>query len=165
MGPKACRKAPKARATLREKLTGLALGTVRGRSSSPMAAFGVTCAFEPNGQGITKMKLSVRGKIATLALEGGGRPVKLRFGHGRWVQGTAVIGREPEARPAAGSYAWTSPDTWHGELWGYTSPYRNSYQCRFAGDTVTFTTEQNVGFGETRNPPIAGRILARQHRR
>ncbi len=141
---------------LRGKLTGLALAPVQGAMKGAVKGSGRTYVLDRNEQGFASARLTTRGKTATLSLEGGPYPVKLRFGYGTWARGTAVIGREQVARPAAGSCAWIAPDTWRGELWGYTTPYRHSYQCRFAGDSITVAFEQNVAFGSTEAPVLTG---------
>lgn len=147
---------PVALGALDEKLASLTLEPVQGTRRGPSGVCGRPYRLSANDLGYTSCTLSVRGKTATLVLDGGVEPTALRFGHGTWLKGQAVIGRKPERRPVAGSFAWTAPDTWRGELWGYTTPYRYTYECRFEGDSLHMDLGQNVGFGQRRGTTLEG---------
>ena len=146
---------------LAKRLDGLALKTVPGERTSPIAerVAGRTYAFGPNEPKIDRMAFHFDGDRATIHISdpGGDHPVEC--GYNRWIPGTAVVGA-PEPRKAAASGAWTDPATYTARLCLVETPFVPTITCRFDGDQVTVTFKDNVGFGPTDHPPLVGKTGA-----
>jgi hypothetical protein len=85
-----------------------------------------------------------------------GKDQAIVCGRGEWKKQRAAWGKLTE-QPVAASGAWTDDTTFVGKLCFYETPYIVTVTLKFAGDEVRVSSEQNVGFGATRETPLAGK--------
>ena len=75
---------------------------------------------------------------------------------GAWAKGRTPFGPAGE-QPVATSGAWVDGTTYAATLAFYQTPFKLNVTLGFAGDTVTYTREMHVGFGDTKLPTLTGR--------
>ena len=81
---------------------------------------------------------------------------RIPCGVGRWQKGRAGWGNLPE-QPVAASGAWTADDTFTARLCFYETPFIVSVALTFSGNELRCSSESNVGFGSTKEPPLMGK--------
>lgn len=74
-----------------------------------------------------------------------------------WVTSTYRFSIYPKA-PVATTCNWIAPDTFGMKLVFFETPHIINATAKFAGDQVTLDSEMNVGFGETKQPTLIGRV-------
>jgi hypothetical protein len=85
-----------------------------------------------------------------------GKDQAIVCGRGSWKKQRGAWGKLTE-QPLAASGAWTDDTTFVGKLCFYETPYIVAVTLKFSGDEVRLSSEQNVGFGNTREPPLVGK--------
>jgi hypothetical protein len=145
---------------LTAKLATLKLKTPIGTATSPaaLAAAGKRYTFEKNPQSIESITLEPSSPAGgmSLALRIAGTDQRLAVGHNDWKKGTLATSATPDAVAASG--AWTTPDTYAVTVVRYRTPFRTTYQLRFAGDQLFVRAEQNVGAADTRMSEFVGKL-------
>ena len=149
---------------LERKLASLSLPPPEGRPTSPLAreVSGRIYALPENDGPITAIGLEAGGDGTTLVVRSGARESRVPCGAGEWRRGGALplSGRHYAAGaegPVAASGAWTADDTYTAKACFYRTSFCSTLTLRFAGDEVVLGQEMNVGFGETKRPPLVGR--------
>jgi CubicO group peptidase (beta-lactamase class C family) len=145
------------REKLERTLKALSLRTPQG-SGSPAKASGKTFVFPTNKRKLESITLTSDGKdgAVTLVARVGGVEQKIDCGRGTWQKGRMAWGTFP-AQTAAASGAWTEDGTFTGKVCFYETPFTITLSLKFVGDEVSFTSESNVGFGATKDPPLVGK--------
>lgn len=132
---------------LSEKLASLSLPTQQGAaaSSSSQGFAGRRYLFPDNPQKIEAVSLepAKNGADAVLEIRIAGADQRIECGRGAWAKGTITL--DPgETFPEAASGAWTSDDTYSVTLYRYQTPFRTTYDFRFAGDELILEALENV---------------------
>jgi CubicO group peptidase (beta-lactamase class C family) len=145
------------RGRLEKKLASLSLPPPPGRPTSPLASqvSGVIYELPKNDDGIEAVGLETGGE-PTLIVRGGGQERRLPVTHGQWRRGGTLLVGGVE-RPAAGTGAWTSDDTFTAKVCLYETPFCTTFGLWFTGRALVLDQETNVGFGPTKRPQLVGR--------
>jgi CubicO group peptidase (beta-lactamase class C family) len=142
---------------LKQRLAKLSLKMPESATTAPEKVVGKKFVFPANEQ-----------KLESLALEGGasgavtlvtsiaGTEQRLVCAPGTWTRGNVSWADWP-SRPAASCGAWTANDTLTAKVCFYETPFINAIRLKFNGDEVRVDSEQNVGFGATRETELRGR--------
>jgi CubicO group peptidase (beta-lactamase class C family) len=142
---------------LRQRLKGLTLRPQEGTAEGKALVSGRKYEFPSNAQKLEALTLEGNGKEAlTLVARVGGAEQRIVCGRGAWRKGRAAWGRLP-AQPVAASGAWTADDTFTARLCFYETPFILTARLKFTGDELRCEVEPNVGFGQTKQPPLVGK--------
>lgn len=153
------------RMQLETKLAGLAVRTPEGGATSPLATkvAGRKFVFPANDQKLEALTLvpAATGHGLTLITRSNGAESRTAAGFKTWKLGRGAFGSGLSGpyldEPLAASSAWTSDDTLVVKVCAYETPFYSTLRLRFDGNTVTRESETNVGFGNTKQPPLIGR--------
>ena len=141
---------------LAQRLKGLALRPPAGTATGPVS--GKTYVFAPNERKLESLRLETGGTdgAVTVVATVGGAERRVECGRGAWLKGRSAWGRLAE-QPVAAAGAWTAGDTFTAKLCFYETPFVVTVTLKFAGEELHLTSESNVGFGPTREPPLVGK--------
>jgi hypothetical protein len=144
---------------LETKLAGLALRTVEGGATSPLAAkvLGRTFVFPENDQKLESVTLmpEANGNGLVLVTQSTGIESRISCGYGAWKKGRAPFAGSLD-EPGAASGAWLTDDTYVVKLFATETPHGVTMKFRFDGDRVFHDAEANVAFGPTKRPQLVG---------
>jgi CubicO group peptidase (beta-lactamase class C family) len=142
---------------LEHALKNLSLRPPEG-SGSPAKVSGKKYLFPANPRKLEAITLVSDGDDGgvTLVTRFDGVEQRIACGRGTWRTGQAAWGLLPQ-QPVAASGAWTADDTFTAKLCFYETPFIVTVRLRFSGKEVQCSTEANVGFGRTRESPLAGK--------
>ena len=159
LGPSALPENAAALATLRTRLSSLALAPQTGddRPAELSSLLGRRYTFVTNPAGLEALSLDAVDAAgnASFTIRVAGADYRVASGAGAWRKSTVGVAGQPRAVAASG--AWTRPDTYTMKLTLYQTPFVYTWQLRFAGDQLLVDTEQNVAFSETRTSQFVGR--------
>jgi len=151
---------------LARRLAGLALQGPQGTATSPLATqlSGRTFAFAENAQRIETVTYDFAADRATITIADEQGTHTLVGGVGAWLADTANYGNSrwpaspsnPRAASAAG--AWTDEQTFELRLRYTNTPFGFTLISHFAADRVSLDYRENVGFGPTERPRLAGKL-------
>ena len=132
----------------------------RPRFSSPTAkrVSGKTFRFEPNDQKLESASLAFDGDRCILTLRDNLGERRIACGSSAWRKGITALDEHTRASKVAARGAWTGEDIYTVRLCFYETPFLQTVTCRFAGDQLTLTIQQNVSFGPTDRAPVVGRM-------
>jgi hypothetical protein len=149
-----------ARVRLEQRLKALALSTPEGSSSSETASSvsGKTYRFADNDRKLEAVTLVSQDNDidVTLTVRSGGGDSRILCGRGAWRKGRAAFGSLGD-QPVAASGAWTGERTYTAKLCFYETPFVHTVRLTFEDDALRLESEANVGFGPTKQEPLAGR--------
>lgn len=149
-----------AQEALKARLANLSLTPQAGEASSTRAAqvAGKTFEFPENRHGIESIAFERAGANGeqALTIRAAGAEQRIVAPHGRWEKGELKLATFAE--PVVASGAWTAEDTYALKVVRPQGPFAHVYRLTFAGDEVTLAGEQNVGFGPSQPPAVAGRV-------
>ncbi len=150
MQAKPLRADPGAAGKLADKLAALKLPPVKpsgGEAVSP-THYGKTFQFPPNEQQLESVQLTQDqgARRVNLRIRVAGKDQTVSCGQGEWVRGRFTMGQAKD-RAVGASGAWMADDLYVAKLCLYETPYILTLKLRFAGDQLTFESEQNVAFG------------------
>jgi CubicO group peptidase (beta-lactamase class C family) len=142
---------------LEQTLKGLTLHPAAG-AGAPAKGLGRTFVFPANARKLEAITLESDGKdgALTLVTRFDGVEQRIKCGRGKWQKGRAAWGWLTE-QPAAVSGAWTEDDTFTAKLCFYETPFILTIRLKYSGQELHCTTETNVGFGQTKEPPLVGK--------
>ncbi len=152
---------PAAQAALSQRLASLSLPVTAGAATSPLAAkiSGRKFAFDANDSTLESLSLDIAANGAvTLKARQYGRDLSITPGRGSWARGEFPLNPTTK-QPVAASGAWTADDTYTVQLAQYRAPFIATFRLKFAGDTVSFEREMNVGFGPQIPVVLTGKAL------
>jgi hypothetical protein len=92
----------------------------------------------------------------TLSIRSGGAEQRIACSRGAWQKCRVAWGLLPE-QPAAASGAWTGDGTFTAKFCFYETPFIVSVRLKFSGNELRLSSESNVGFGPTNEPPLVGK--------
>ena len=117
-------------------------GVPRSKAAEPVS--GKVYHFQANPQKLERLSVSFSGSDGRLALldEKGDRTV--RFGLGRWVETSAPIADQPNAKAAARG-AWSDPATLRIRICFFETPFIQTVTLNFKDNEVHFSVDGNVG--------------------
>lgn len=150
---------PEAQAALRQRLAALTLPVTAGAATSPLAdrVAGRKFTFETNEATLESLTLDLGADgTATLKARQYGQDLTAAIGNGRWVKGAFPLSPNT-TQPVAASGAWTSDDTYTIQFAQYRAPFIATIRLKFAGDTMTYEREMNVGFGPQKPVVLTGK--------
>ncbi len=121
---------------------------------------GKTYLFEPNYETLHSLCFEFGEDFGTLSyrLLGGGERRglhKLRFGYGRWQEGSAVLA-SPNLRKVAASGTWTAEDTFSLTICQYETPFIATIDCQFTNSEILYKFKANVAFESPEYPWLVG---------
>jgi len=142
---------------LQDKLSKLALSTVAGKDSSPLASSisGKTYILEENYTGIKSIFFALSGADKSITLTNDAGPQQVMPGFDIQKKGSIAFPQFGQ-QVIASSGAWTAPDNYCLRMCLYQTPYYFTMNFTFKGNEVTVNSEMNVSFGPAGNPAIKG---------
>ena len=145
------------RKKLQDRMAGLTLPPQEG-SAAPEGASHKTYLFPSNNLKLEAIRLESDEKsdAVNLFARVNGVDQTISCGRGAWRKGRLAYGGFPE-QPAAASGGWTSDDTLVMKICFYETPFMIKSTLKFKGDTLSFDSESNVGFGPTKQPQLVGK--------
>lgn len=144
---------------LQQKLKSLTLRTPRGQGVVP-DRLGRTFVFAENDRKLESMQLkpgSDDKMTANLSIRLDGAEHEVALGRDCWLQGRINWGKLPE-QPVSASAAWTGDQVLTAKLCFHETPFVITLRLQFNDKDVKLTSESNVGFGATAEPPLTGQI-------
>jgi hypothetical protein len=142
---------------LKQRLAKLSLKMPESAAGAPEKVVGKKFVFPANEQKLESLALEGgSGGAVTLVTWIGGSEQRLVCAPGEWTRGNVAWANWP-ARPAASCGAWTANDTFTAKACFYETPFVNTIRLKFSGDELRVSSEQNVGFGATREAELVGR--------
>jgi hypothetical protein len=144
---------------LKSRLNELALRTPQSTDSRVDGA-SRRYTFEPNDSKLESIAIE-RGDASgheTVVARIGGSEQRIVCGRGKWHAGNAAWG-PLKRQPAAAAGGWAN-DTFTAKICFYETPFLVTIKLKFSGDEVTVNAESNVGFGNTRQPELVGKLAA-----
>jgi CubicO group peptidase (beta-lactamase class C family) len=148
-----------ARATLAQRLSGLALLSPYGVPYSPLAAglSGKTYLLEHNRMKIEAVSFEFGTKESQVVVRDNDGEHAIVCRPGEWTESRALLfGGQPAVSVTSG--AWISTDTFLISLRWYETPFYNTYSCRFKDGRVLISTWINVSFGPKKGPTLRGKL-------
>jgi CubicO group peptidase (beta-lactamase class C family) len=144
-----------ARARLEQTLKSL---TLRPQEGSPSSASALKrrFAFPTNNRKLESIALESDNTGDVIVAKMNGREQRIACGRGSWRKGRLAFATFEE-QPAAASGAWTGDDTYTAKICFYETPFIIKLNLKFAGDTLSFDSEANLGFGPTKQPRLEGK--------
>jgi CubicO group peptidase (beta-lactamase class C family) len=148
---------PEGEEQLMEKLGQLAISTVQGTKSSPMASevSGQTYTLAANERSIQSIAFNFESPDPEIILTTNDGSVTIIAGHEQHVKGTLTSPLVTSDKVAV-SGAWVENATYTAKIIYYETPQSVTYSFRFAGDTLYWNTENKAAFAP-RNP---GELIA-----
>jgi hypothetical protein len=148
---------PEGEEQLREKLGQLAISTVQGAESSPLASAvsGQTYTLEPHGGSIQSIAFNFETPDPEIILTRDGESETFSAGHGEPMKGMLTSPLVTSDKVAV-SGAWEQNDTYSVKVIYYETPQSVLYTFRFAGDTLYWNTENRAAFA----PRDPGELIA-----
>lgn len=144
---------------LQQKLAQLNMPPQAGDAASSLVPqlWGRKFVFPPNPRKLEAATLEAGpgGEGVTLVVWVNGVSWRLPCGQGVWKKSRFPFGAYP-VQPVAASGAWTAADTYAVKICAYETPFYATIRLRFHGDELLHDTEVNVGFGDTKSPPLVG---------
>ena len=144
---------------LSAKLSNLSLLTPTGNATSALAdsVAGKRYVFPKNPLNIDAITMNPAPAAAeqTFAVKSGDMDQTVRAGYGSWIKSEFKTGEQTEAVATSG--AWTSDHIYTLKQVRYRTPFNTTYTLRFAGNELLIDSEQNAGFGNTKNPQLIGK--------
>jgi len=147
----------KHQADLRRALRGLRLDPPGFRDDPPAAAHldGTTWRLAANEAGLRSVSFAFHPGRLVVTFQARRKTV-LRCGAGRWVSGRVRRERAGPPVPVRAAYTWTSGGSLEATARFITTPFRETYVCRFTGTELELVRKTNVSFGPLETPPIRG---------
>jgi CubicO group peptidase (beta-lactamase class C family) len=146
------------RTKLQRALKGLSLRTPKG-SAAPAKVLGTKYVFEANPGKWEAITLESSGKDGgvTLVARFAGAEQRIECPRGVWKKGKAAWEMFPK-QPVAACGAWTADDTFTARLCFYETPFTVTLKLTFSGKKVLCDSRLDVSFGQTKRPPLEGRV-------
>jgi CubicO group peptidase (beta-lactamase class C family) len=147
----------KAERTLKQRLAKLSVKMPESSAAAPEKVVGKKFVFPANAQKLESMALEKSSNSGvTIVTSIGGSEQRIECGPGEWTREKVAWANWPE-RPAASCGSWTASDTFTAKVCFYETPFVNTIRLKFSGEEVRVSSEQNVGFGATREAELVGR--------
>jgi hypothetical protein len=142
---------------LKQRLAKLSLKMPESGAIAPEKVVGKKFVFPANEQKLESLALEIGSSgTITLVTQIAGSEQRLVCAPEAWTRGNISWANWP-GRPAASCGAWTANDTFTAKACFYETPFVNTIRIKFSGDEVRVTSEQNVGFGATKEAELIGR--------
>ena len=158
-----------ARRQLETKLAALTVRLPKGQPTAPRAAqvSGRWYQFPENDRGIQAIALDFNAESPALLVRTARGETRTPIGIGAWTKsrdgfanGLDQFLSVPAHPLLAASGAWTADDVFTVKIVAYETPFYSTLAFRFDGDRLLFDAEQNVAFGPTKLPSLAGQAAA-----
>jgi CubicO group peptidase (beta-lactamase class C family) len=147
----------KHQADLRRALRGLRLDPPGFRDDPPAAAHldGTSWRLEANEPGLRAVSFAFHAGRLVMTIQARRKTV-VRCGAGKWVSGRMRRERDPQPVPVRAAYTWTGGGALEATVRSITTPFMETYVCRFSGGALEMVVRSNVSFGPLETPPIKG---------
>ena len=144
---------------LKDKLENLAISTVTGNETAPIAkkVSGKKFILESNMVGVEAISFNLAKHDKQLTIWNSLGEQQIPIGYNTMLKGNFGF-PNMVAWATATSGAWTSDDTFRVRIYNYESPHAMTFDFKFDGDTMTWNSEQNVSFGATELPQMKGKV-------
>ena len=125
---------------------------------TPAKVLGRKYVFPTNDRKLESITLDGDGKtgVITLVAKVDGVEQAIPCGRGTWQKGRIAWQTLPQ-QPAAASGAWSADTTFTAKVCFYETPFIVTINLQFSADEVRFSSETNVGFGQTKQPQLVGK--------
>jgi len=132
-----------------------------GRDVAPEAKrlHGRTYRLEPNDRKFTAARFAVSAGRITMTLTNDRGGHLLVCGMTDWTRGSTALEGEPPAKVATRG-AWPDDSTLTMKSCFYETPFVRTITLKLAGDDLTITWKDNVGFGPTEGPTLKGKAAS-----
>lgn len=139
---------------LNQKLKDLAIGTVEGEKSSPLAKelSGRTYRIKQNNRGISAISFNFEGTSPEISIISDEGEYAFSAAYGKTMKGSLAIPQLVSQKVAA-SGAWEADDTYAVNIIYYETPQSMKYTFRFEENTLYWETENRASFGP-KNPGL-----------
>lgn len=153
-----------AQARLNDKLAALALPTISGRATSPLAVtvsdqcfhfHDVPVSDDPRDIPLQSIALTFAADQAICRFQDSGGQYAIPLGYGEWRTG-ATLYCAPTEQQVAGCGAWTADDIYTLKIQFVERPFSITATCRFVDDELHYQSHMNVNFGPTEGPALVG---------
>jgi CubicO group peptidase (beta-lactamase class C family) len=140
---------------LQDKLTALALRWPEN-AGKPTKILGKSFVFPANDLKLEAMTLEQDAANGhdTLLIRVDGAEQRIGCGSGKWHEGRVAWGAMP-LQSAATAGGWTN-ETFTVKICFFETPFVVTIRLKPSGDDVTFNSEVNVGFLQTKQPELVG---------
>jgi hypothetical protein len=161
---------PSAQRALRRKLGVLAVRTVPGQVTSPIAGrvSGRWYDLAENGRELQAVALDFTSTAPALLVRTSSGEMHTPFGYGTWVRSDSGFSNGidrllavPAHPSVALSGAWTSDSTFTLKVVAPETPFYSTMTFRFEGDRLTIDAAHNAAFGPTVLPRLEGKAAVR----
>ena len=127
-------------------------------AGTPAKVAGKKYVFEANERKLESITLENEGNdgAVILAMRFKDSEQRIECGRGAWKKGQATWNAFPR-QPVAASGAWTTDDTFVAKLCFFETPSTLTLGLKFSGNEMQCNAEWNVGFGATKEAPLAGK--------
>jgi CubicO group peptidase (beta-lactamase class C family) len=158
---------PAARAALHARLGALAVRTVAGRATSPLASkiSRRWYALPPNAAGLTAVSLDLTPRAPALLVRTGSGVQRTPLGIGSWgptrpgfATGIDQLLAVPAHPQVALAGAWTADSVFTLKTVAPETPFYSVLTFAFSGDRLTIDGSYNVNFGPPALPRLEGRL-------
>ncbi|HEV3122080.1 MAG TPA: serine hydrolase [Isosphaeraceae bacterium] len=140
---------------LERTLKGLTLRTPES-TATPAKVSGKKYTFPANARKLEAITLESDDKGDSLVARFDGNDQRIACGRNEWKKGRFAFAPHAE-QPVATSGAWTADDTYTARICLTETPFIMKVTLKFAGDELMFNSEQNVGFGSTKQAQLVGK--------
>lgn len=156
-----------AHAALQEKLAGLALPRVTGKSASSVAVkvSGRQYHFTTKRAPLRAISFNFGPTEDVCTVQDAHGEHRLILDRNAWAAGTTTWNPldshstvRDVRRPIAANGAWTAEDTYELRLYFTETPFCATVVCKFGADKVKLKFRINVSFGPTEFPQLTGRV-------
>jgi CubicO group peptidase (beta-lactamase class C family) len=156
---------------LKQRLASLLLPMPAGQADSPLAAAtkGKTFLMDQNNLNIQSINIDFAGDTCLMALKTNNIEYILRFGSGKWIDGTTgKTGPNLSGLPGGldafkitSSYCWLNDKTLELTLRYIESPHHETYRCTFGNDRLLMNYAPSVAFGKS-SVELNGRMVSKE---
>lgn len=143
-------------AKLSQKMQSLTIPTPTGNGQAADAV-GRTFQFPANDNQLESLRLEAGDDktLLNLVFQIDGQQQQIAVGRSSWMKGKATWGRLID-QPVAASGAWTDNRQLTVKLCFYETPFLVTLRGQFEGNTLTWSSQANVGFGPTTETSLIG---------
>jgi len=145
--------------SLNSRLKSLALSTVQGDMTQPLATTisGKKYSMEENPQGIKALTFNIDREEKSIIFWTEEGEQNIPIGYKSMLKGSMTMTGIGQVATAS-SGAWINGNTYKLRIYNYETPHAVSYEITFDRDNISIDSEQNVTFGNTSFPQMVGKL-------
>ncbi len=155
-----------AQRALEETLTNLALPTISGAATTPIATalsgqrfefHDVPKSDDPRDLPLKRIAFTFEDERTICHLEDSAGQHEIACGYGKWLKGSTTY-YQPSGQQVAGCGAWTADDTYTMKIQFIERPFSVTATCRFIDGELHYQSQMNVSFGPVDAPVLVGQL-------